>query len=69
MCMQVATVAIGNAANAGLLAIRILGTSDPALLQKMMEYQVGAKLLRLICLHVAAGIGDMQPSCHASWQG
>ncbi len=31
--VPVATVAIGNAANAGLLAARILATSDPALQQ------------------------------------
>lgn len=38
--VPVATVAIGNAANAGLLAARILATSNPALLDKMLEYQV-----------------------------
>lgn len=38
--VPVATVAIGNAANAGLLAVRILGASDPALHQKMAKYQV-----------------------------
>ena len=37
--VPVATVAIGNAANAGLLAVRIIGASDPALLQKMITYQ------------------------------
>lgn len=37
--VPVATVAIGNAANAGLLAARILGTSDPAVLEKMLAYQ------------------------------
>lgn len=41
--VPVATVAIGNSANAGLLAVRILGTSDPALLIKMEEYQAGMK--------------------------
>lgn len=39
--VPVATVAIGNAANAGLLAVRLLGASDPALLNKMLKYQVG----------------------------
>ena len=34
-----ATVAIGNATNAGLLAVRILSTSRPALRQAMHEYQ------------------------------
>eukprot|EP00195_Chlamydomonas_chlamydogama_P017140 CAMPEP_0202897624 /NCGR_PEP_ID=MMETSP1392-20130828/6334_1 /ASSEMBLY_ACC=CAM_ASM_000868 /TAXON_ID=225041 /ORGANISM="Chlamydomonas chlamydogama, Strain SAG 11-48b" /LENGTH=613 /DNA_ID=CAMNT_0049583309 /DNA_START=147 /DNA_END=1988 /DNA_ORIENTATION=+ len=37
--VPVATVAIGNAANAGLLAIRILATSDSELQQKMLAYQ------------------------------
>jgi len=37
--VPVATVAIGNARNAGLLAVRILAASDPALLQRMLEYQ------------------------------
>lgn len=36
--IPVATVAIGNAANAGLLAVRILGSSDSSLLQKMEAY-------------------------------
>ena len=37
--IPVATVAVGNAANAGLLAIRILAASDPALRVRMEEYQ------------------------------
>jgi phosphoribosylaminoimidazole carboxylase len=36
--IPVATVAIGNAANAGLLAIRILAAQDKELLKKMDEY-------------------------------
>jgi 5-(carboxyamino)imidazole ribonucleotide mutase len=36
--VPVATVAIGNAANAALLAIRILATQDPALAQKLVDY-------------------------------
>ena len=39
--VPVATVSIGNAANAGLLAARILGGSDPALRAAMEEYQRG----------------------------
>jgi phosphoribosylaminoimidazole carboxylase len=39
--VPVATVAIGNAANAGLLAVRILATSDPELQAKMVAYQEG----------------------------
>ena len=36
--VPVATVAIGNARNAGLLAARILGTGDPELTQKLVEF-------------------------------
>jgi 5-(carboxyamino)imidazole ribonucleotide mutase len=38
--IPVATVAIGNARNAGLLAVRILGTGDAAIRQRMEAYQV-----------------------------
>jgi len=41
--IPVATVAIGNAANAGLLAVRILASSDPALQAKVVEYQNGLR--------------------------
>lgn len=41
--VPVATVAIGNAANAGLLAVRVLAGTDGALLQKMLEYQDGMR--------------------------
>jgi 5-(carboxyamino)imidazole ribonucleotide mutase len=37
--VPVATVAIGNARNAGLLAVRILAASDTDLLTKMEEFQ------------------------------
>ena len=37
--VPVATVAIGNATNAGLLAVRILSTSRPDLQEKMKQYQ------------------------------
>lgn len=37
--VPVATVAIGNARNAGLLAVRILATSDPELLSAMEQFQ------------------------------
>ena len=40
--IPVATVAINGGANAGLLAVKILATSDPTLLQKLKEY--GEKL-------------------------
>ncbi|MEU4478677.1 5-(carboxyamino)imidazole ribonucleotide mutase [Micromonospora sp. NPDC023966] len=39
--VPVATVSIGNARNAGLLAVRILGASDPALRDRMAAYQAG----------------------------
>jgi 5-(carboxyamino)imidazole ribonucleotide mutase len=37
--VPVAAVAIGNARNAGLLAVRILAAADPALQQRMVEFQ------------------------------
>ena len=37
--VPVATVAVGNARNAGLLAVRILAAGDPALQQKMLDFQ------------------------------
>jgi 5-(carboxyamino)imidazole ribonucleotide mutase len=36
--VPVATVAIGNAANAGLLAVRILATADPGLTERLGAY-------------------------------
>jgi phosphoribosylaminoimidazole carboxylase len=38
-----ATVAINGAANAGLLAIRILGVENPSLMAKMEQYQRNLK--------------------------
>jgi phosphoribosylaminoimidazole carboxylase PurE protein len=38
--IPVATVAIGNAANAGLLAVRILAAQDKELLSKMDAYMM-----------------------------
>lgn len=37
--VPVATVAIGNARNAGLLAARILSVADPTILDKMIDFQ------------------------------
>jgi len=37
--VPVATVSIGNARNAGLLAVRILATADPALQARMTDFQ------------------------------
>jgi 5-(carboxyamino)imidazole ribonucleotide mutase len=44
--VPVATVSIGGARNAGLLAVRILAASDPALLERMSAFQ--ADLERLV---------------------
>jgi len=41
--VPVATVAIGNARNAGLLAVRILAASDEALRARMVEFQSSLK--------------------------
>lgn len=37
--VPVATVSVGGARNAGLLAVRILASSDPSLAQRMAEFQ------------------------------
>jgi phosphoribosylcarboxyaminoimidazole (NCAIR) mutase len=37
--VPVATVAIGNATNAGLLAVRLLAANDATLRDKMIAYQ------------------------------
>jgi 5-(carboxyamino)imidazole ribonucleotide mutase len=37
--VPVATVAIGGGRNAGLLAVQILATSDPALLERLVAYK------------------------------
>ncbi|MHC5719150.1 MAG: AIR carboxylase family protein, partial [Nostoc sp.] len=37
--IPVATVAIGNAKNAGLLAVQILATQQPELLEKVQQYR------------------------------
>ncbi|WP_300079859.1 5-(carboxyamino)imidazole ribonucleotide mutase [Propioniciclava sp.] len=37
--VPVATVAVGNARNAGLLAVRILAAADPALQDRMIAFQ------------------------------
>lgn len=43
--VPVATVSIGGARNAGLLAVRILAATDPALRQAMADYQSGLAAL------------------------
>ena len=45
--VPVATVAIGNARNAGLLAVRILAVADPRLLARMEQFQ--AEIGRASC--------------------
>jgi 5-(carboxyamino)imidazole ribonucleotide mutase len=41
--VPVATVAVGGARNAGLLAVRILAATDPALQQRMVDFQASLK--------------------------
>ena len=41
--VPVATVAVGNARNAGLLAVRILAASDPDLRRRMVEFQASLR--------------------------
>ncbi|TDB80115.1 MULTISPECIES: 5-(carboxyamino)imidazole ribonucleotide mutase [unclassified Micromonospora] len=43
--VPVATVSIGNARNAGLLAVRILAVGDPALRTRMADYQASLEKL------------------------
>jgi 5-(carboxyamino)imidazole ribonucleotide mutase len=45
--VPVATVSIGGARNAGLLAIRILGVSDPGLRARMVTFQTDLEALVL----------------------
>jgi 5-(carboxyamino)imidazole ribonucleotide mutase len=45
--IPVATVAIGNAQNAGLLAVQILASHDPALMQQVQDYRQGLKQMVL----------------------
>src|SRR6476469_4314196 len=41
--VPVAAVAVGNARNAGLLAVRILAAADPGLQQQMVDFQARLK--------------------------
>jgi 5-(carboxyamino)imidazole ribonucleotide mutase len=45
--IPVATVAVGGARNAGLLAIRILAAADPQLQQKVIDFQAGLREMAL----------------------
>lgn len=53
--VPVATVAVGNARNAGLLAVRILAASDPALRQQMVGFQAS---LRVSAMEKGAKVRD-----------
>jgi 5-(carboxyamino)imidazole ribonucleotide mutase len=56
--IPVATVAIGGSRNAGLLALRILGVSDPAVSEAMLRFQAGlAEKVREADAKVAAEFG------------
>ena len=57
--VPVATVAVGAARNAGLLAVRILGTGDPALRERMAGFQAG---LRAAAQAKGAALRDRLPS-------
>ncbi|NKY37005.1 5-(carboxyamino)imidazole ribonucleotide mutase [Nocardia speluncae] len=45
--VPVATVSIGGARNAGLLAARVLGAADPALRERMEQFQAGLEAMVL----------------------
>ena len=59
--VPVATVSVGGARNAGLLAVRILAAADPALQERMVAFQreLGekAKAKGERCAGTAAGVG------------
>ena len=42
--VPVATVAVGNARNAGLLAVRILAATDADLQQRMLDFQADLRV-------------------------
>jgi 5-(carboxyamino)imidazole ribonucleotide mutase len=57
--VPVATVAIGGGANAGLLAVQILATSDRALLERLTSYK---EELAATARQQDAEVGDATPS-------
>jgi 5-(carboxyamino)imidazole ribonucleotide mutase len=57
--VPVATVSIGGARNAGLLAVRILGAADPQLRQRMADFQTSLEKL----------VGDKDAALRASLMG
>jgi 5-(carboxyamino)imidazole ribonucleotide mutase len=70
--IPVATVAIGNGTNAGLLAVQILATADAALADALVTYrqglreQVCGKDQRLVALGGRAYLAEMAASGEAS---
>ena len=58
--VPVATVSIGGARNAGLLAVRVLAAADPRLLAKMEEFQASLRDL------VAQKDADLQKAVNPS---
>ena len=52
--VPVATVSVGGARNAGLLAVRILGSSDPVLRARMESFQRGLEQLAVSYTHLRA---------------
>lgn len=61
--VPVATVAIGNAANAGLLAARILGASDPVIRERLDAYRATLEQTVLTKAQMLAS------SAEGRWQG
>jgi 5-(carboxyamino)imidazole ribonucleotide mutase len=59
--VPVATVAVGGARNAGLLAVRILGAGNPALRDRMAAFQ---QELRAAAQAKGAALRDRLPSRH-----
>ena len=57
--VPVATVAVGGARNAGLLAVRILAASDPQLRRRMEEFQDG--LAAVVAEKDAAVVREFPP--------
>jgi 5-(carboxyamino)imidazole ribonucleotide mutase len=61
--VPVATVSIGNARNAGLLAVRMLAAHDESLLEKMIAFQEGlAELARAKGSTVRDGAAELRKS-------
>jgi 5-(carboxyamino)imidazole ribonucleotide mutase len=57
--VPVATVSVGGARNAGLLAVRILAASDPALRDQLAAFQI--ELERLVLNKDAALRASLEP--------